>query len=62
MKQYIVRKFVMANNVMEAIKKSARIPIEEAYVNPEWKEPDKPIEGFKDKKVGKTNKPITKNK
>jgi hypothetical protein len=50
MKQYIVKKLVMANSAKEAIDKSRRYPIAEVFADPSWKEPDKPIEGFKDKK------------
>ena len=47
MKQYIIRKFVMANTAEEAIKKSRRVAVADSYVNPDWEEPERPIEGFK---------------
>jgi len=60
MREYIIRKFVMADTAEEAIRKSKRASIREAYVNPDWKEPEKPIEGFNDKKtelnISKTKK------
>lgn len=35
-KQYIVQKYVMANSVTEAIKKSKNLPIHEVYVHSDW--------------------------
>lgn len=35
-KQYIIQKFVMANSVTEAIKKSKSLPIHEVYVHSPW--------------------------
>lgn len=50
MKQYIVKKIVMANSAKEAIDKSKRVPVTEAFIDSTWKEPEKPIDGFKEKK------------
>lgn len=38
MKQYIVQKYVMANGVSEAMRKSKRMPIHEVYVSAGWLE------------------------
>lgn len=35
-KLYIVRKYVMAKSVAEAIKKSHKEPVHEVYVDDEW--------------------------
>lgn len=35
-KQYLVQKYVMANSVAEAIKKSKNLPIHEVYVHGSW--------------------------
>jgi len=52
MKQYIVKKLVMASSAKEAIDKSRRVPVAEVFADPSWKEPEKRIEGFKDSKNG----------
>jgi hypothetical protein len=36
MKQYIVRKYVMAKDVKDALKKEKSIPADEAWIDPEW--------------------------
>lgn len=36
MKQYIIQKYVLANSVIEAVKKSKRMPIHEVYVHNAW--------------------------
>lgn len=35
-KQYIVQKYVMAESVAEAIKKSKKLPIHEVYIHNSW--------------------------
>lgn len=37
-KQYIVSKYVMADSVAEALKKSKRQPVDEVYVHNAWLE------------------------
>jgi hypothetical protein len=35
-KQYIIRKYVMAENVRDALKKEKDIKADEAWIDPEW--------------------------
>ena len=38
LKQYIVRKFVIAKNVKEALKKEKTMIADEAWIDTDWKE------------------------
>lgn len=35
-KQYVIQKYVMANSVEEAVKKSRKIPIHEVFIHSQW--------------------------
>jgi hypothetical protein len=52
MKQYIIRKYVMAKNVKDALKKEKTIKADEAWIDPEWQKVNPQIApmGFRVKK------------
>lgn len=61
-KQYIVQKYVMADSVAEAAKKSKRIPVHEIYLHNAWfekvagyefSESKKALIGFETKQIKK---------
>lgn len=37
-RQYIIRKYVMAESAQEAVEKSKRVPIDEVYIDNSWLE------------------------
>lgn len=46
-KQYIIRKYVMATSIKDALKKEKEIDAEEVYINDEWvKNKDFTVLGF----------------
>jgi hypothetical protein len=47
-KQYIVRKYVIAKDVKEALRKERLIPADEAWIDPEWQKVNPEI-GYKTK-------------
>lgn len=48
LKQYIIRKYVLANNVQEALRKEKHIKADEAWIDSDWKTPNPEIGvGFK---------------
>jgi len=59
MKQYIVQKYVMANSVKEALKKSVRLPVHEIFLHGSWFEKSANYEFFPEKpnKIGLRDKP-----
>jgi hypothetical protein len=58
-KQYIIKKYVMAFNVQDALRKEKSIRADEAWIDEEWRKENPTIShpiGFKEnKKYGKTN-------
>lgn len=40
-KQYCIAKYVMAENVYEALKKAKKVPITEVYVHGQWLDKEK---------------------
>ena len=51
-KQYIIRKYVMAKSVSEALRKEQNIKADEAWIDEEWKRENSSLcetIGFKDK-------------
>ncbi len=47
-KQYVLQKYVIATSLKDALKKGANTPIEEVFINKDWKEPPKESKvGFK---------------
>ena len=47
-KQYIIRKYVMAKDVKEALRKEKQVPADEAWIDPEWQKSNPDI-GYKTK-------------
>ena len=45
-KQYIIRKYIMAKDVKEALRKEREIPADEAWIDPEWQKVNPDI-GYK---------------
>ena len=37
LKQYIIRKYVLANNVQEALRKEKHVRADEAWIDSDWK-------------------------
>lgn len=46
-KQFIVRKYVMARNVIDAIKQEKQIDVEDVWVDADWSDKEEEIKGFK---------------
>lgn len=51
-KQFVIRKYVMANSALEAIRLDKITPVDDCWVDDEWKKENikNPAMGFKEKK------------
>lgn len=47
LKQYIIREYVIANNVQEALRKEKNVKPDEAWIDSDWKEHKEIAVGYK---------------